>query len=252
MLAQQFEELPAPAPHVEHVAVVNPRSLIPDPRKDRQVLLDAPPDFRGRTAELILEADVLVAVEVVELRGWRLAGISAGSRDPGSGIRLGFGIWVLGFGIYCELLNLSPKSVCGLLHDAQRRPQFLLLRRKRGDGRVVAPFTREQRLEVALNLILRPLAPVHGAADPVDRPEARVMRLDADRHVAVEMIDHDGVELLLARQDAAEQTAHAGCEPRLQASACRRLVDDPVQAVEAFDLMSIGRWNRRRAIHLGL
>ncbi len=140
--------------------------------------------------------------------------------------------------------------MCGLLNDAHGGAQLLVLRRECSDGRVVAPFTREQRLEVALDLILRPLAPVHGAADPVDRLEARVMRLDADRHVAVEMIDDDGVELLLAREHPAEETAYAGCEPRLQASARRRLVDDPVQAVEAFDLMPIGRWNRRRAIHL--
>ena len=50
LLAQQVEELAAPAPDVEHVLLA---------REQRQVVLQPLPDHGGRPAELILEPDVL-------------------------------------------------------------------------------------------------------------------------------------------------------------------------------------------------
>jgi hypothetical protein len=142
---------------------------------------------------VILEADVFVAVEIVELGRY-----APGIRDRGSGIRLGFGIWDLGFGI-CgrQLLDLALEAVRGLLNDAQRRAQFVVLRDKRAHGSVVPPLPCEQRLEVPLDLVARVAVPVDGAGHPVDGVDAGVMRFQTERHVPIDVIDDGGVELLL-------------------------------------------------------
>src|ERR1043166_6772146 len=134
-----------------------------------------------------------------------------------------------------------------LLNDADRRAQFFMLRGERGHRRIVAPLAREQRLEMPLEMVPRAFASVDGVADPLDRPDARVVRLVADIDVAVDVIDEHGVEFLLARQHPAEQAPRARREARLQPAATRRSgIDDLVERVEAFELMPIGRRNRRR------
>ena len=86
----------------------------------------------------------------------------------------------------------------GLLHHADSRAQFLLLRGKRGDGRVVPPLAGEQRLEVALDVVLRAFTSIDRGGHPLNRVHARVMRLEAEHRVAIDVVDERRVELLLA------------------------------------------------------
>ena len=134
----------------------------------------------------------------------------------------------------------------GLLHDSQRGAQLFMLGGKRGDRRIVAPLAREQRLEVPLDFILRTRAAIGHRLDPLDRVDARVMRLVAENDIPVDVIDERRVELLLAREDAREQPARARREARLQPAAGRRAVDDLVKAVETLELMAIRRGDRGR------
>src|SRR5690242_18093276 len=183
MVTQQFKELAASASDIQDVTRV---------LKERKVLLHSSPDLVRRTTELVLEADVLVAVFICELR--------AGTRDAGFGTRIsGFRTWELDCGI-CrrKLLDFALEAVRGLLDDAQRRPEFFLLCGERPHGGVVPSFPCEERLEVPFDFVARVPVPVDRASHPVDRVDARVVRLQTERHVSIDVFNESGVELLLA------------------------------------------------------
>ena len=69
---------------------------------------------------------------------------------------------------------------------------------ERAHGGVVPPFACEKRLEVPLDLVARIPVPVDGPRHPFDRVDARVMSLQPERHVSIDVINEGGVELLLA------------------------------------------------------
>jgi hypothetical protein len=121
----------------------------------------------------------------------------------------------LGFGVF----NGAPQRVCRLLKHAERSSKLLVLRRQCRDGGIVPTLPCEQRLQVPLHLVLGAVASIDGRFDPLNRVDARVMRLETEHDVAIDVIDERGVEFLLTRQHPAEQPACAGGKTRFQSAA---------------------------------
>ena len=94
-----------------------------------------------------------------------------------------------------EARHLALQVLGGLLQAADRRPQLVLRSDHSGHGDFVAAIARQERFLVAPEFVDRA---VDLLFRPVEGAGARHVRLAGHAVVAIEMIDHRGVELTLA------------------------------------------------------